>query len=171
MILHVFGNHCHTCHLSCVNSALALSEDNGGLQNVVVDNLLNNILYGLHILSGSQIVLQLLDGLGISINLLSLCIVSSTKIVDTCIQTINLSLVAELLELIVVRAIAVAELIVHAYTQLGNCIPLTIQLTEGISPRRRRLTKNNGRLKVELPSLVSTHVNSEINTTLGIQSA
>ena len=108
MVAHVLGNHLNACILSGINNALTLTEDNNGLEEVLL------LLYNLYRtrLTLSELSLQVGDGLSVSSNLAILGIDVSTELVDLSVQTVDLSLVAELSNLEVVSAVAVAELVV-----------------------------------------------------------
>ena len=171
MVLHILSNHLTASHTSSVNSGLTLTEDNDRLQSsihLLDDALLNDGLCRTS-LASSQLSLQVSNSLTVSSNLTILSLVVSTQLVDLSVQAINLSLVAQLLLLEVMRTVRVAELVVHTNANLSDGIPLVVNLAERISPYWRRLTHYNSRLDVELPSLVSTQVESEVQTSLSIQ--
>ncbi len=111
MVLHVVSNHLDASVLSGLDIALTLTEDYVWLQNVL--SLLNNSSCGRTSLAVSELLLQVSDGLSISSDLAVLSVVVSAELVDLTIQSIDLSLVAELCLSEVVSTVAVAELVVE----------------------------------------------------------
>ncbi len=172
VVLHVLSNHLDASVLSLIDSSLALTEDYVRLQNILCRS--NNSSSGRTSLACSELSLQVSNLLVSSGQLTSLSVVLSTQTVDLSVQTVNLSLVAELLNLEVVSTVRSTELVVNTSLQRESTVELLLAINtgetlEGISPSNSGLTQNNTRLDVNLPCLVSTQVESEVDSSLSVQ--
>ena len=99
MILHILGNHRHAGHLGCIDRTLTLTEDNGGLEHIVVHHLRHPrhlVNYrSLHLLCSLERILKFCDTTDITSNTTILAIALIAKFVDARIQVVNLRLVAQ----------------------------------------------------------------------------
>ncbi len=172
VVLHVLSNHLDASVLSLIDSSLTLTEDYVRLQNILCRS--NNSSSGRTSLACSELSLQVSNLLVSSGQLTSLSVVLSTQTVDLSVQTVDLSLVAELLNLEVVSTVRSTELVVNTSLQRESTVELLVTIVtndalERISPSNSGLTQNNTRLDVNLPCLVSTQVESEVDSSLSVQ--
>ena len=167
MILHVVRDEFDWSILCWVNHALALTEENGWLQ---VSNFLR--LWTSWANACVALVEEFLEACNLTI--LSIEVVAQT--VDDSVQTIDLSLVAEVSNLEVVSTVRVLELVNDTSVQLEVCT-VNIELSActinnwsisilvfPISKNRTIETPSYSWLNVNLPCLFLTKVEGEVKT-------